>query len=572
MRRNQDIAEQHVDLVVIGAGGAGLTAALVASIMNLKVIVVEKIAQVGGTTALSAGSIWLPNSHHAADKADSFDNVMRYLNATVGNYAPESLRRAFLTHSPAMLRLLEDNSSVKLRAYAYHPDYLADLPGATTAGRVLEPIPFDGRLLGQHFKMLQAPLPEFTLFGASGGMMVDRTDIGHLLNSKRSLRSLRHSSRLLTRYAFDRLRYPRGTRLVMGNALVGRLLYSLLQRKVPIWTNCAVSQLLQEDNHINGIAVTHTDKQQTTHLIAHHGVVLASGGFSHHPLLREQLLLQPTAAYSVVPASNRGEGIDFALAKGAQLATEHANNSFWAPVSVRQRRDGSSAVFPHFVLDRGKPGLIAVNAAGKRFVNESTTYQLFTEAIYASHKHCPTIPCFFICDHVFIQKYGLGMVRPGGLGLKKLSQQKYLISAHSLHQLAQLLAIDPAGLAESVARNNQFAEIGLDNDFAKGSNAYQLNLGDPDHQPNPCLGPIKTPPFYAIKIYPGDIGTSCGLITNESAQVLNKEGNPIAGLYACGNDMASIMGGIYPAPGITLGPAMTFAYLAVQHAAKRMKA
>ena len=526
----------------------------------------------GGTTALSAGSIWLPNSHHASDSGDSFDNVMRYLNATVGNYALESLRRAFLTHSPDMLQMLEDNSQVKLRAYAYHPDYLADMPGATTAGRVLEPMPFDGRLLGQQFKILKAPLPEFTLFGERGGMMVDRTDIGHLLNSKRSLNSLRHSFRLLTHYALDRIRYPRGTRLVMGNALVGRLLYSLLQRKVPIWTNCSVTQLLQENNRINGIAVTNTNKQQTAHIIASQGVVLATGGFSHHPLLREQLLLKPMTDYSVVPDSNRGEGIDFALANGAQLATDHANNNFWAPVSVRQRRDGSTAVFPHFVLDRGKPGLIAVNSAGKRFVNESTTYQLFTEAMYASHKHCSTIPCFFICDYDFIRKYGLGIIRPGGLGLKKFSQQQYLMTADSLQQLARRLDIDPVGLEKSVTRNNHFAENGKDDDFGKGSNAYQRNLGDPNHHPNPCLGPIKTSPFYAIKVFPGDIGASCGLVTNEHAQVLNKQEAPIAGLYACGNDMASIMGGMYPAPGITLGPALTFAYLAVQHAAKQMKA
>jgi succinate dehydrogenase/fumarate reductase flavoprotein subunit len=557
-----DIVAEY-DLVVAGSGGAGMTAALTGAIRGLSVLVIEKADVIGGTTALSAGSIWIPNTHHAAPGSDSFEQALTYLQATVGNYSPQQLKTAFLKKGPEMVRLLEEQSDVKLRAYAYHPDYLADAEGATLSGRVLEPLPFDGRRLGEDFVRLRTPLPEFTLFG---GMMVDRNDIRHLLSCTHSLQSASHTATLLGRYARDRLRYRRGTRLVMGNALVGRLLYSLRRRGVPVWTGCRLLQLNGGRDRVDGVLIERNGK--TMSVPARRGVVLACGGFSHHHQLRAELLPQPLAEYSTVPADNSGEGVELGMAAGGRLGSGHAENSFWAPVSVRQRRDGSTAVFPHFVLDRGKPGLIAVNSAGQRFVNEATSYQLFSQAIYRSQQDVPTIPCFFICDRAFIANYGLGMIRPRTRQLRSYIAEGYLIESASIAGLAAKIGVAAGQLEQTVARANGFAESGEDRDFGKGSNAYQRNLGDPAHAPNPCLGPIVQAPFYAIRVWPGDIGASCGLVTNTDTQVLNSDGIPITGLYACGNDMNSVMGGIYPAPGITLGPGMTFGYSAAQHAAR----
>jgi succinate dehydrogenase/fumarate reductase flavoprotein subunit len=405
-------------------------------------------------------------------------------------------------------------------------------------------------------------LLEFTLLG---GLMVDRTDIGHLLGATTSVASLRHAARLLLRYGADRLGHPRGTRLVMGNALAGRLFHSLLRRGVPVLTGTAAIDLALADGRVNGATLEAPDGRMQVR--SRLGVVLATGGFSRHPELRRRLLPKPACEHSPLVQSVTGDGVTLGQKVGGHLGADHADNSFWAPVSIRTRADGSTAAFPHFVLDRGKPGLIAVDREGRRFVNEATTYQRFAEAMYAAQARTPTISCHFICDDRFIVSYGLGMVRPRRLNLRRAVADGYVVRANTLGDLACALAIDPAALKATIRRYNGFAASGVDPEFAKGGDAYQRNLGDPAHGPNPCIGPIEMPPFYAVQIYPGDIGASCGLVTDESARVLRVDGTPIEGLYACGNDMDSLMAGVYPAPGITLGPAMTFGYLAARHAA-----
>jgi succinate dehydrogenase/fumarate reductase flavoprotein subunit len=558
---------QEVDLLVLGAGAGGMTAALVAALQGLQVLLAEKTAVVGGTTAISAGSIWVPGTHHSPPGGDDAGTARRYLQAAIGDRLRAAPTEAFLAAGPEMVRFLEQHTAVRLRAYPYHPDYLADLPGATLCGRVLEPLPFDARVLGRELARLRPPMPEFTLLG---GMMVDRTDIGHLLGATRSVASARHAARLLLRYGADRLRHPRGTRLVMGNALAGRLFHSLLQHGVPVLTQAAAIELALADGHVTG--ATLGLQEGSTQVRSRLGVVLATGGFSRHPELRRQLLPEPLCEHSPLVESVTGDGVTLGQKAGGHLGTGHANNSFWAPVSVRARSDGSTAVFPHFVLDRGKPGLIAVNREGRRFVNEATTYQRFAEAMYAAHAQTPTIPCHLICDDRCMVSYGLGMVRPRRLNLRHAIADGYVVRANTIAGLARMLGIEPAALEHTVARYNGFAAGGVDPDFGKGGDAYQRNLGDPAHGPNPCIGPIQAPPFYAIAVWPGDIGASCGLVTDEGARVLRADGTPVEGLYAVGNDMDSIMAGIYPAPGVTLGPAMTFGYLAARHATARSRA
>lgn len=546
------------DLVVIGAGAAGMAAAATGASFGLSVLLVEASAHVGGTSALSAGSLWVPNSCLAATAGDDPGRAEAYLDATVGDRSPRHLRRAFLERGPAMIDHLTRLGAIDLAPYPYHPDYLADAEGATTGGRALGARAFDGRLLGSDLDLLRPPLPEFTILG---GMMVDRTDINHLLAAHRRPASLAHALGLVARHARDRLSRPRGTRLVMGNALAGRLLWSLLRQGVDIRTRTGVEAIVMEAGRAAGVRIGGRT------VAARHGVVVAGGGFSHHARLREVRYPAPVAAYSAVPDSNRGGGIDLLLAAGGRLSDGHANAAFWAPSSVRRRADGSLAVFPHFVLDRAKPGVIAVDRTGRRFVNESTSYQLFVEGMYRAG----AIPCHLVCNGDFIRRYGLGMIRPRTRDLRRHLEDGYIVSGATVAELADRIGADPAILADSFARNDRYAAEGRDPEFGRGANAYNRNLGDAGHGPNPCLGPMGRGPYYALAIHPADIGTSIGIVTDEAARVLGTDDEPIAGLYAAGNDMSSVMGGVYPGPGITIGPAMTFGHVAACHAAGRLE-
>lgn len=544
-----------------------MASALFAAIKGLKVLLLESTEYVGGTTAFSAGTIWVPNSMHAAEVGarDSVAQAAAYLNRVTGSHGDPALRDAFLENGPRALAELESRSQVRLRAYARHPDYESDLEGATLAGRAMEPVPFDGRQLGAYFGLVRPPIPEFTVLG---GMMVDRTDINHLLAMKRSLKSLRHGLGLIARHAIDRLSHPRGTRLVMGNALVGRLLCSLVERGVPIWTRARLERLVLDGGAVAGVVVSHEGK---THVLsARAGVVLASGGFNRHQQLRAQLL---PAGESYTPGApgHTGEALSLALSAGAQMGRNNLENAFWAPVSVRQRADGSRAVFPHFVLDRAKPGTVVVNQAGERFVNESTSYHRFGREMFLANQRSPSIPAYLIADARALTAYGLGMVRPGGGGLQPFLDDGYLVTGRTLDELAGRLGIDAAGLNRTVTRMNELARSGQDPDFGRGRTEYQRNIGDATFAPNPNLGPIGEAPFYAVRLYPGDIGAAAGLQTDADARVLDSQGRPMVGLYAVGNDMNSIMGGTYPGPGITIGPALTFAYIAARHATARLQ-
>jgi succinate dehydrogenase/fumarate reductase flavoprotein subunit len=558
-----DVSSRY-DIVVIGAGAAGMSAALFAAIRGVRTLLVEKTAFVGGTSALSAGSVWIPNTHHASaiGASDSAANVERYLQQIIGNRADAALRASFLKAGPEAVDILEKHSEVKLRAYARHPDYRSELEGAGVAGRALEPLPFDGRLLGEAFKLLRPPLPEFTPLG---GMMVDRTDIGHLLSSTKSIKSFLHSAQLLARYARDRLSQSRGTRLVMGNALVGRLLYSLVRREVDILTGVSLAGIVRDaDGPVTGARLAADGGSRDISINA--GLILAGGGFSRHAR-RRLAALGTDEAWSSVAAGSNGDAQDKALEIGARISESDLSAAFWAPASIRRRADGSSAVFPHFVLDRGKPGTLVVDGNGRRFVNEAISYHLFALEMLA--RGASAVPAFLIADAAALRKYGLGMVRPGGWGTRAAIADGYLTAGDTIDHLAQRLNIDPGNLRETVDRMNGFAQTGRDLEFGRGSTIYQNHNGDAAAGgANPNLGPIATAPFYALRLYPSDIGTSAGLVTDDMARVLDSSNRPIARLYACGNDMQSIMGGTYPGPGITLGPAIAFAYVAASDAVR----
>jgi succinate dehydrogenase/fumarate reductase flavoprotein subunit len=351
----------------------------------------------------------------------------------------------------------------------------------------------------------------------------------------------------------------------MGNALAARLFISLRQRKVPVWFNASVRELITADGRVTGAALTVDGK--TRRVTARRAVVLATGGFGGS-VERLNEYVRPPLKHAVAFAGARGEGMTVARTAGAVVDDDHAQPAFWTPVSETGWLAGGRGAYPHLALDRAKPGLIAVNAVGRRFVDEAVSYHEFVVGMHRSHETVPTIPAWLICDRAFVERYGLGRVPPGQRSWRKLIASGYLAEADTLDTLAAKIKVDAAGLRDSVARNNRYAETGVDEDFGKGSTDFDRHNGDPAHKPNPCVGPIGSGPYYAMAVYPSTLGSSVGLKADADGRVLSTSGAPIPGLYACGNDMASIMRGHYPGPGITLGPGMVFAYRAAMAIAK----
>lgn len=562
------------DVVVLGAGGAGMSAALFAAIAGAKVLLVESTSQVGGTTAYSAATTWVPGTHLApqVNRDDTLDNAAHFLDQAVGSRSPRALRDALLAHGAEAVKTIEQHSHVKYRIRPFHPDYLSELEGSTLCGRALEPLPFDGRLLGEDFGLVRPPIPEFLVLK---GMMVDRDDIPHLLGWHRSLASTLYVMKRVGRHLMDRLRYARGTRLLMGNALVGRLLLSLRERGVTLLTEAQAVELHRGPQGVDG--VTLVQRGQRKRVGVRGGVVLASGGFNRDPERRARLLPGteldwcPGAPGHQAQAHTLAERVGAVYGRGAGEAP--LSHAFWAPVSLRQRDDGSTAAFPHFVFDRAKPGTVTVDGEGRRFLNESTSYHLFGLAMQAAHRHRPSIPAFLIADAQAMHRYGLGIVRPRGMGLASALADGYVTRADSIAELARKLGLPEQNLVQTIERFNAYWSSGTDPEFGRGTTAYQRANGDATWPgPNPSLGPVERAPFYAVRLYPGDIGASTGFDTDDHARVLDAQGAPIGGLYAVGNDMQSVMGGVYPAPGITLGPGLVFAHIAARDAVARRSA
>jgi succinate dehydrogenase/fumarate reductase flavoprotein subunit len=555
--------QKEVDLLIAGAGPAGMAAALVASLEGLDVLLCEKSDQVGGTGATSAGTLWIPGNSQsrAAGFSDSAEAADTYLTALVGEGTNRALREAFLHTGPKAIDYLATRSDVQFLACGQHPDYRSNMPGAAIAGRAIVAAPFDGRLLGDDFARIRPPIPEFLVLG---GMMVGKADIPRLLGRFRSAGNFVYSAKLFARYLMDRLRYRRGTRLLMGNALVARLFLSLRKRKVPILFNASIANVTGGRDGVTGARVNAGGKEIVVK--TRRGVVLATGGYAHNTQFRKAFMPRPTLEHSLSYAGNRGDGVYIGQGVGARVTTEGESSGLWAPASITTRADGTKGLFPHLVYDRAKPGLIAVNAAGRRFVNEAISYHDFVLAMFEANNTAPSIPAWLICDAIFLKKYGLGVVYPGHRDVEKFVAEGYLVRAPSLVDLAQKIAADPVPLRKTVARYNGFATTGVDIDFGKGETELNRFNGDADNKPNPCIGPIVAPPFYAVAVWPADIAVSTGLATDADARVLGTDGRPIPGLYACGNDQASVMAGSYPGPGTTLGPAVVFAYRAAMHA------
>jgi len=550
-------AAAEYDAIVVGSGAAGLAAACVAAAEGLSTLLLEKSPLIGGTTAVSGGMVWIPANPKmaAAGIADSDEAARAYLERCAPPARDTAAREAFLARGPEAIEYLEARTSLRLRPVVNYPDYYPELPGATPGGRVLEPEDFDAALLGRDFALMRWPLAEFMLFG---GMMVARPDLPHLRAMLSSPRSAVRVARLVAQYGWQRLFAARGTRLVLGNALVGWLLKSALDLKVSLRLNTRALGVVMRDGRAAGVEIESNGRRET--LRARAGVVLAGGGFSHDPELRARLLPAAISKHSPVCAADSGDGIRLGLGAGGRMGETNSHNAYWAPVSHFRRAGGGEGVFPHTVADRGKPGIIAVTREGARFTSEAVSYHEFVLAMLRAGEAAN--PAFLLCDRRSLWQYGLGAVRPFGFTTASFVQNGYLARAQTLSDLAAGLGIDGAGLEHAVAAYNDDARRGVDSAFGLGGNAYQRFLGDARNGPNPCMRPIESPPYFAIRLYPSDLGTSAGLVTDGEARVLGAGGAPVPGLYACGNDMNSIMDGAYPGPGITLGPALVFGYLA----------
>ena len=555
------------DVLVVGSGAAGMSAAITAAHAGLKVLIVEKEPRFGGTTARSGGWLWIPGTSlaRAWGIVESPDQARSYLRHEAGNSFDAARVAAFLAAGPEAVDFFTSKTALRFDMPLTFPDYHAEAPGGTQGGRSMVTRPFDAHELGEHLKDLGAPLPELTVFGM---MLGSGKEIVHFMRAARSLTSAIYVARRLSRHAIDVMRYGRGMTLTNGNALAGRLAKSAFDLDVPLWLTSPVRELIVEGGAVRGAIVERDGRR--VRVQARRGVVLACGGFPHDVERRKAMFPHaPTGRehWSPGPAGNTGDGLRLAESAGGRIEDTLPNAAAWVPVSITRRADGSQGVMPHFI-DRAKPGVIAVMRDGKRFSNEGNSYHDFVQEMMKAAKPGQEIAAFLICDHRALRKYGLGCVPPFPMPIGRHLSSGYLKRGASLADLADHTGIDARALEATVATFNATAAEGRDPDFGKGSRAYNRYQGDALHGPNPCIAPIQHGPFYAIKLVIGDLGTYAGIRTDEHARALDAAGRPIAGLYAAGNDMASIMGGNYPGAGITLGPALTFGYIAGRHLAE----
>jgi succinate dehydrogenase/fumarate reductase flavoprotein subunit len=542
------------DVLIIGAGGAGLLAALRCHHHGLKPLIIEKTDKVGGASAYSGGALWIPNNHlqKPQEDGDSPVKALQYLNGLIGDeVGPASSlerRQAYVDSAPQMARFLSA-LGFRWRPSKGYPDYHPELPGGQEQGRSIEGDVFDIRQLGewrQHLNLSPSyPIPP--LFGYEAGII---TRAGTSLAAFGSL--MRVLLRFVTHKALGR------EAATLGVSLVGQLLALNLKHGTTIWRNSPLESLLNgPDGSIVGAVITHDGQKKE--VLAKYGVLLCAGGFAKNQKMREEYQEGPVnTSWSSVPPGDTGDAIQAGMAVNA--ATALMDDAWWGPTMM------DPVTGPYFALwDRARPSSICVDAAGQRFMNEAESYVDAVHHQYERHRKIKAIPAWMIVDSNFRRRYPISTLLPRA-SPKSAIESGFLFMGDTLDELAQKIGVDKDGLSKTITRFNYMAKRGIDEDFGRGSTAYHRFFGDPTSVPNACLGPIERPPFYAVKMYPGDLGTKGGLLTDAHGRVLDKQQHePIRGLYASGNTTASMMGRRYAGAGATLGPALTFAYIAVDH-------
>lgn len=554
------------DVLVIGSGAGGLSTAVTAKKNGLDVVVIEKADVFGGTTAFSGGVLWIPGNGRARqDDRESRARAKEYLKSETGNFFQDDMIEAFLDTGPKMLDWFEQETAVRVVPTLY-PDYHPTAPGGVDVGRSVLAAPFDSSALGSELKRLRPPLSTITFVG----MMFNSSnaDLKHFFKATRSLASALYVAKRLAIHGWELLRYRRGVQVTSGNALAARLAKSCFDIGIPIHTSTPAEGLIREGGAVVGAVAK--GENGPVRITARRGVVLACGGFPHDSARTHEAyphLKRGGEHFSPVPAGNAGDGIRLAEDAGARMELRYPSAAAWMPVSKVPNGDGSFTAFPH-LLDRYKPGVIAVLANGKRFCNESESYHDVGAAMIEACADQTETFAWLIADKETIAKYGLGYAKPAPLPLGGLIRQGYLKTGRTLADLARACGIDAGQLEATVSEYNKGALNGIDSQFHRGETSFNRYLADPENEPNPCVAPVAKGPFYAVKLVMGDLGTFDGLKTTLEGQVLDADEQPIPGLYAVGNDRASIMGGNYPGAGITLGPIMTFGYITGRHLAK----
>lgn len=566
MAQNKLLNNDKFDVLIVGAGVSGLTTAIVAAKRGLKVAVIEKASVFGGTAAFSGGVLWIPGNYIAkqAGIKDSKEEALKYIQHETNNQYDEEVINKFLDTAPEMVEYFEKETEVRFVSSLY-PDYHPDQIGAAQIGRSITAEPYDITALGKEMGRLRPPLKTITFIG----MMFNSSspDIKHFFNATKSLKSFIYVVKRLSKHLRELLIYKKGINVTSGNALMARLAKSTLDVGVPIFTETAFLQFIENDGRVVGAVVKQNGEK--LNIFAEKALVLASGGFPH-----DEARLKTTYPHvsngghhlSPTPKENTGDGVRAAEELGAKLDMNFINASAWIPVSKVPYADGTFGIFPHLV-DRYKPGMIGVNKEGRRFTNESNSYHDVGQAMIKDCASRSDTEMWLVCDHPTIRKYGLGYAKPAPVPLGPMLKRGYILKGNTLAELAKKAGIDPKGLEETVKNFNRGAVNGEDPEFKRGSTAFNRYLGDAEHKPNPCVAPILKGPFYALRIVMGDLGTFDGIRTDLNGQVLNNAGEKIPGLYAVGNDRSSIFSGNYIAAGITLGPNMTFSYITANYIA-----
>jgi 3-oxosteroid 1-dehydrogenase len=545
--------DQVFDVVVIGSGAGGMTAALTASSAGAKTVVIEKAPKYGGSTALSGGGIWAPNNPTLLRRGlrDDPSDVRTYLHSIVGDRVPAGRIDTYAAAAPLALDFLE-RTSRHLRFFwcRGYSDYHPEAPGGRPNGRSIEARPFDKRQLGPLEKDMLA-----TGLGGPAGLWITATDFHDLGQVTRTWLGKKALLRAVGRVASNVIRRRRMA--TTGQALVARLRLALAEEGVEMWLSCPVVELVTEDGRVVGVVVERDGKPLRIQAVQ--GVVLATGGFDHNQELRAKFFGQVDHDWSMGAPSNTGDGIRLGEAVGA--ATDLMDDAWWMPAFELPKH----RLFP-LVSERSMPGSMIVNQAGERFTNESAPYVNFVhDQLRLEAEHGGYVPAWFLMDHRARRRYQFAAILPGQPFPKSWYAVGNMHKADSIESLATSIGVPAGALRAAVEEFNSAVRAGRDDKFNRGDSAYDRYYGDPT-LPNPCLNELVKPPFYAAKLVPGDLGTKGGLVTDEQARVLREDGSVVEGLYATGNTSASVMGNEYAGPGATIGPSITFGWVAARHA------
>jgi 3-oxosteroid 1-dehydrogenase len=554
--KGKDIGQfdEETDVLIIGSGAAGLTAALRCHALSLSSIVVEKTGEIGGTSAFSGGGMWIPCNPYlkAQGDEDSIEKALTYMNHCIGEVGPASSnerRMAFVENAPRMIEFLH-GLGFRGRASGRYPNYYPNLPGGNIP-RGVESVLFDARKLGTWYKLVRrGPRPYPPVY---------TDEAPRLFRSATSLSNLLYAARILGIRGTGR-RLLGQLPVTMGPALVCQLLHLNLQRQFSIWCHSPLIELIVDNGIVVG-GLVNRGEGKMVRVRARRGVLLCAGGFARNAEMRTRHQENPvSAAWTSTQEADVGDAIRIGMSLHAQVAL--MDDAWWGPTVV----DPSTGDRFFVLFERVLPHSIIVDSSGSRFMNEAQSYTDAVQDMYKRNREVPAIPAWIILDSNHRRKYPFASMLPGYTPTSTL-KSGFVYKGKTLEELANQLSLDPTNLHRTVQRFNDMARRGEDEDFGRGGNDYDQFFADDNVKPNGNLGPIEKAPFYALKVWPGDLGTKGGLLTDENARVIGESGEPIHGLYAAGNTTASVMGRTYPGPGSTLGPALTFSYIAVNHMA-----